>query len=126
MAGKIHEQYREPSNRLVANLESRELHHVEYHERGLPFEHPWASTTDDVKGIISTMHEMIGDVFDAKQLNDEQAKILNEFNKRIDPDLQFYYWSGANERLSEFEPPSFNEPSGEGITERLDRIVISR
>ena len=111
---------------LVANLESRELRRVEYHERGLPFEHPRASSTDDVEGIIATMHEMIGEVFDVKQFNDEQPKILHEFNKRIDPDLQFYYWSGANERFSEFELPSFNQPSGKGITERLDRIIISR
>ena len=62
------------------------------------------------------MHEMIGDAFDLKQFIDEQPKILNEFNKRIDPELQFYYWSGANERFSEFELPSFNEPSGEGVT----------
>lgn len=90
----------------------------------LAFEHPRASSTDDVQGIIATMHEMIWEVFDVTQFNDEQAKILNEFNKRIDPDLQFYYWSGANERFSEFElPSSFNQLSGKGITER---IIISR
>ena len=111
---------------LVANLETRELRRVEYKQRGLPFEHPRASATDDVEAIIATMHEMVGAAFDVKQFTDEQRKILNEFNKRIDPDLSFFYWTGANERFSEFELPSFNQPSGEGITERLDRIVISR
>ena len=90
-----------------------------------PFEHPRASATDDVEGIIATMHEMIGDVFDVVQFIDEQPKILVEFNKTIDPELQFYYWSGANELFSELELPSFDEPSGKGITERLDRIIIS-
>ena len=111
---------------LVANLESRELRRVEYKQRGITFEHPRASSTDDVEGIIATMHEMVGEAFDIKQFTDEQPKILNEFNKRIDPALPFFYWTGANERFSEFELPSFNQPSGEGITERLDRIVISR
>lgn len=40
--------------------------------------------------------------------------------------IYLFYWTGANERFSEFELPSFNQPSGQGITERLDRIVISR
>ena len=71
------------------------------------------------------MHEMVGEAFDVKQFTDEQPKILNEFNKCIDPDLSFFNWTGANKRFSEFELPSFNQPSGEGITERLDRIVIS-
>ena len=73
---------------LVANLESRELRRVEYKQRGLPFEQP---ATDDVEGIIATMHEMVGEAFDMKQFTDEQPKILNEFNKRIDPDLSFFY-----------------------------------
>ena len=69
---------------------------------------------------------MVGEAFDVKQLTDEQPKILNEFNKCIDPDLSFFFnWTGANDCFSEFERPSFNQPSGEGITERLDRIVIS-
>ena len=94
---------------LVANLESRELRRVEYKQRGLPFEHPRASATDDVEGIIATMHEMVGEAFDVKQFTDEQPKILNEFNKRIDPDLSFFYWTGANERFREFELPSLKD-----------------
>lgn len=111
---------------LVANLESRELRRVQYQERGLPPEHPRASSSDDVEGIIALMHEMLGDIFDVKQFLDAQPKILNEFKKRIDPDLEYFYWTGAKERYRDFELPSFNEPSGEGITERLDRISLSR
>ena len=47
----------------------------------------------DVEGIIATMHEMVGEAFDVKQFTDEQPKILNEFNKRINPDLSFFYWT---------------------------------
>ena len=111
---------------LVANLESRELRRDKHKERGLPFEHPWASATDDVEGIIATMHEMVGEAFDVKQFTDEQPKTLTEFKQCVDPDLSFFYWTGANERFSEFELPSFSQPAGKGITERLDKIVISR
>ena len=71
------------------------------------------------------MREMLGDIFDVKQFLDAQPKILSEFKKRIDPDLEFFYWTGANERYRDFELPSFNQPSGEGIIERLDRISLS-
>ena len=92
---------------LIANLESREIRRVEYQERGLPFEHPRASSTDDVEGMIGLMHDMLGDIFDLKQFGDAQPKILNEFSKRIDPDLKFYYWTGAKERYRDFKLPSF-------------------
>lgn len=50
---------------------------------------------------------------------------MNEFNKRIDPDLPFYYWTGVNEHFHLKALPSFNDPSPAGI-ERLDRVIISR
>lgn len=91
---------------LVANLESRELRRLEYESRGLPPEHPRASATDDVEGMIGLMHDMLGNIFDVKQFLEAQPKILNEFSKRIDPDLRHYYWTGAKERYSEFTLPS--------------------
>ena len=66
---------------LVANLESRELRPVEYQKRGLPPEHPRASATVDVEGIIALKHETIGGIFDVKQFLDAQLKILSEFKK---------------------------------------------
>ena len=89
---------------LVANLESREQRRVEYEDRGLPPEHPRASGSDDVEGIIGLMHEMLGDIFDMKQLIDAQRKIFNEFTKRIDPDLKFFYWSGTGTQISNCPP----------------------
>ena len=111
---------------LVANLESRELRHLEYESRELPPEHPRASAMDDVEGMIGLMHDMLGNIFDVKQFLEAQLKILNEFSKRIDPDLRYYYWTGAKERYSEFALPSFNKPSGDGIAERLDNVRLSR
>ena len=41
------------------------------------------------------LHEIIGNTFDLKTFYDEYPKILQEFEKRIDPDLPFYYWTGT-------------------------------
>lgn len=111
---------------LTANLESRGLRRVEYVDRGLPQEHPRASSTDDVQGIFSLLHELLGPIFDMKQFYDELPKILNEFTKKIDPELPFFYWTRANARFRNFALPSFNVPTGPVVLERLDRITISR
>ena len=84
---------------LVANLESRELRRSEGEARGLPSENPRASTTEDVEGMIALFHELLGPIFDHKAFKQEFPKIMNEFNKRIDPDLPFYYWTGIHERF---------------------------
>lgn len=80
--------------------------------------------TDDVEGIISLFHEMLGPVFDMKQFFDEFPKIMNEFTKHIDPDCPFYYWTGYHTHFQNFPLPSFNEPSKSG-SERLDHVVVS-
>ena len=82
---------------LVANLDSRQLGRTEYKERILPPEHPLASATVDVEGIIALMHEMLGEIFDVKQFLDAQPKSLKGFTKRLDPELHFYYWTRAKE-----------------------------
>ena len=89
-------------------------------------EHPRASATDDIEGLFSLLHDMLGDIFDLKQFHDAQAKILNEFNKRINPELKYYYWTGSKERYNEFEMPSFNEPTKKGAVERLEKVKGSR
>ena len=109
---------------LVANCESLELRREEYQHRGLSPEHPRASSTDDVEGFIALLHDQLGDVFDHKAFLAQQPKILNEFSKKIDPDLPFYYWTGHRHRYSDDPLPSFNDPSG--ATERLDRVRLSR
>ena len=98
---------------LVANLESRSLRRVENVQRGL-------------QPDISLLKEMLGPIFDIKQFNSQQLKILNEFRKRIDGDLGFFYWTGAKTRYNDAELPSFNEPSGPGVKERLEQVQVSR
>ena len=69
---------------------------------------------------------MLGPIFDLKQFFDQLPKILNEFKKRIDNRLPFFYWTGATIRYRDFALPSFNVPTGPGIVERLDCVSISR
>lgn len=45
---------------------------------------------------------MLGDIFDIKQFLDAQLKIFNEFKKGIDPDLGFFYQTGAKGHYREF------------------------
>ena len=63
---------------IIANLATRESRRKESQERDLPPEHPRASSTDDVEGIISLFHEVMGDNFDLKQFYDEFPKVMSE------------------------------------------------
>lgn len=110
---------------LITNIESQELRRQEYKDRQLPPEHPRASSSDDVEGLVSTLHDLLGPVFDHKTFVDQMPKIQNEFKKRMDPDLPFYYTTQYKERYQADILPSFNEPSASGI-ERLDKVQISR
>lgn len=58
--------------------------------------------TDDVEGLNALTHKMLGDIFDIKQFLDAQLKIFNEFKKGIDPDLGFFYQTGAKGHYREF------------------------
>ena len=109
---------------LVANLETRQQRREEYTKRDLPPEHPRASSTD-VEGIIALFHEAIGVIFDTKEFYGEFPKIMNEFSKKSNPDLPFYYWTGSQTRYRHFPLPSFNRPSKEGV-ERLEKVTLSR
>ena len=110
---------------LIANIESEELRRQEYADRQIPPEHPRAGSTDDVEGLVSTLHDLLGPVFDHKTFVDQLPKIQNEFKKRMDPDLPFYYCTQYKERCQTQPLPSFNKPSVGGI-ERLDKIPIAR
>lgn len=109
---------------IIANCESLELRRQEYVSRGLPPEHPRASSTDDVEGFFSLLHDQLGDVFDHQAFIQQQTKLLSEFTKKIDPDLPFFYWTGHKHRHTLEPLPSFNDPSGK--EERLDKVKVSR
>ncbi|KXJ11564.1 hypothetical protein AC249_AIPGENE23572 [Exaiptasia diaphana] len=60
---------------LVANLESREDRRIEYSNRFLSPEQPRTSSTDDVEGFFSLLHQMLGVHFDLKQFYDEFPRL---------------------------------------------------
>ena len=53
-------------------------------EKGLLPEHPRAGSTDDVEGIFSFLHGLLGPIF-------VFPKVISEYTKKCDPDLPFYY-----------------------------------
>ena len=110
---------------LTTNIESQELRRQEYQSRGIAPEHPRASSTDDVEGLVRMLHDMFGPVFDHKTLLDQMPKVFNEFAIQMDPELPYYYWTSYKERYHSDPLPHFNEPSKNG-KERLDKVKISR
>ena len=60
---------------LVPNSESQEHRRREGVTRGFPPEHPRASSTDDVEGFFSIVHEMLEPSFDLKTFYDQYPKM---------------------------------------------------
>jgi hypothetical protein len=65
---------------LTTNIESQELRRCEYQSRDLVPEHPRASSTDDVEGLVGMLHDMFGPVFDHKTLLDQMPKVFKVHN----------------------------------------------
>ena len=55
-------------------------------EKGLLPEHPRAGSTDDVEGIFSFLHGLLGPIFDEKAFHDVFPKVISEYTKKCDPD----------------------------------------
>ena len=104
---------REVTIGLLANIESTEWVRVERANSDLPPEHPRASTTDDVECFFSVIRDLVGKDFTLKHVQTEWRKICVEFNKRLSPDLPFYYYTSDHDRFYEGERPDFNKPSHE-------------
>ena len=66
-------------------------------------EHPRASTTDDVEAFFSTARRLIGEHFTLKDFRAKWPKIVQEFCKKIDPNLPFYYWVGPRDDVIPFD-----------------------
>ena len=56
---------------LTTNIESQELRRCEYQTRDLVPEHPRASSTDDVEGLVGMLHDMFGPVFSSGRYDTE-------------------------------------------------------
>ena len=74
-------------------------------------ENPRASTSDDVECFFSIMRDSIGANFTTKQVKFGFRKVALEFEKRLDPDLPFFYHTSSHTRFSEGQLPAFNQPS---------------
>lgn len=93
---------------MTTNIESREWRRREHREP----ENPRASTTDDVECLFSIMRDMIGSHFTLQSLKYNWRKVCNEFNKRLDPTLPFFYHTSSHDRFYEGDRPSFDEVRG--------------
>ena len=82
-------------------------------------EHARASSSDDVECFFSVLHSHLGQKYDVKAIQNRWRVLCNEFSKRIDPDLQFYYYTSDKSRYRIHDLPSFDTPTPDGRS-RLD------
>ncbi|OWF45548.1 hypothetical protein KP79_PYT07067 [Mizuhopecten yessoensis] len=97
---------RETFIEITTNIESQEVRRLQNAEFGYP-EHPRAATTDDVECFFSLTRRQIGDTFTVPEFQNQWAKIVREFCKRLDLELPFHYWT-RNERFKT-EESGFDE-----------------
>ena len=107
---------------MTTNCESQEYRRRDNSELGV--EHPRASSSDDVECFFSILNERLGRNFTIKNLKDLWIVTCQEFSKRIDPDLPFYYHTSGKSRYRTTDLPSFDE--GQGKPTRLDSLKPSR
>lgn len=108
---------------LVVNIESMELCRLECQIRCLLLEYFRVFFIDDLEGYFLVFYYFLGVIFDYKIFIENSLKIIQEFVKKVDYDLFFFYWIGINERFYEGLMVLFNVFLVEGI-ERLDWVII--
>lgn len=92
---------------VTTNIESREWRR--WQNEGKP-EHPRSGTSDDVECFFSVMRDTIGRDFTVKQVKYGFRKVCNEFMKRLDSDLPFYYHTSSHTRFYEGPLIEFDKP----------------
>lgn len=95
---------------VVADIETQEWRRIELSKQSLPPEHPRASTTVDVECFFSMIRDMLGKNFTLKQVKFAWRKICSEYQKRIVPEIPYYYFTSVHDRFHEGPRSSFNEP----------------
>ena len=90
-------------------------------DQSLAPEHPRASNTDDVECFFSVMRDHVGLNFTLKQVQFAWRKVCLEFQKRINEDLPYYYFTSSHDRFYEGPRASFNTPSKKNKTKRLPK-----
>lgn len=104
---------------LLTNIESQEFQRRQAAQNHEPPEHPRASSSDDVECFFSILHDQLGQHYDMKAIQQRWQPICNEFLKRLDPDLPFYYYTSNKNRYRIDDLPSFDMPPPDGRS-RLD------
>ena len=110
---------------VVADIETAEWRRIELQNQSQPPEHPRASTTDDVECFFSVIRDLVGKDFTLKQVKYAWRKICVEYEKRIDPELPYYYYTSAHDRFYEGDRPSFNEAKKNKKKTRLPQREIA-
>ena len=95
---------------LLTNIEGTEMRRCQMLPDRAP-ENPRSHSTDDVECLFSVMRDTIGRNFTAKEVGVGFRKVCMEFNKRLNPDLPYFYHTSAHTRFTEGAQPSFNAPS---------------
>ena len=93
---------------LTTTIESCEWMRRRRASDGLAPEHPRASSTDDIECLFSVLRNLIGSHFTSKSVMIEWTKVCNEFSKRINPNLPFYYYTTTHDRFYEGEREDFD------------------
>ena len=96
---------------VILHIETSEFRRIELVNRSLPPEHPRASTTDDVECFFSVVRDLLGKNFTSKEVKFSWRKICNEYEKRNDPDLPYFYYTSNHDRFYEGDRPDFDIPS---------------
>jgi len=86
-------------------------------------EYPRVSTSDDVECFFSLMRDTIRQNFTTKQVKFGIQKVCNEFIKRLDPDLPFFYNTSSHTSFNEGPLPHFNDTP---VTKRKIKRVPRR
>ncbi len=94
---------------LVAHVETAEFRRIELLNEGRPLENPRASTTDDVECFFSVARDVVGKNFTLKQVQLAWRKICLEFEKRVNPNLPYYYFTSSHDRFYEGRRPNFED-----------------
>lgn len=102
---------------IIADIETREWRRRQLEQP----EHPRSSSTDDVECFFSVLRDLVGLNFTLKQAQFAWRKVCLEFQKRIDDDLPFYYFTSSHDRFFEGTRPSFNKPPKKATSRRLPR-----
>ena len=110
---------------VLTNIESQEYRRRQSSKLHEIPEHPRASSSDDVECFFSILHNQLGLNYSLKAIQNRWRVICNEFIKRIDPDLLFYYHTSDKNRFRIHDIPCFDSPTSDS-RERLDFLRLPR